>query len=541
MTGEPQNVAAWLPEMAARQPETLALAIAKPNGGYHRLSARQFDALCDRAAHGLRRAGIQRGTRAVVMLPPGQDFFAVTFALFKIGAVPVLIDPGMGMRNLGRCLATARPTAFLGVPKAQAARLALSWCKETLEILVTAGPRLAWGGFNLEKLCRSADPSPFPVDPSTPQQDAAILFTSGSTGPAKGVLYTHANFAAQVRSLREVYGIQPGEVDLSTFPLFALFGPALGMCSVIPRMDASRPITCDAQDLVNAIEEFACTNMFASPALVDKLGRHCERAEIQLSSLRRVISAGAPANDTSIDRLTRHLPGGAQIHTPYGATEALPVTTIGSDEILSETRYATQVGRGVCVGSAVPGVDVAILPITDSPIASWEEVTTLPVGEIGEIAVRGPVVTQAYFEQPQATAAAKIPDQGAAWHRMGDVGYLDAADRLWMCGRKSHRVENPAQTLFTIPCEAVFNVHPAVRRSALVGVAGSPVLCIELEHGHAASARMYEELRALGQTQPHTRGIDTFLHHPQFPVDVRHNAKIFREQLAAWAAKKMRA
>ena len=535
MIGEPQNVAAWLPEMASRQPEALALAIADPGGGYQRLTAQQLDELCDRAAHGLRGAGIERGTRTVVMLPPGKDFFAVTFALFKIGAIPVLVDPGMGLRRLGRCLAEAAPTAFIGVPKAHAARAVFGWCKASLEILVTAGPRLGWGGFKLDRLYQGADPSPFPVDESAPEQPAAILFTSGSTGPAKGVLYTHSTFTSQVKSLRDTYHIEPGEVDLSTFPLFALFGPALGMCSVVPLMDASRPITCDPRDLVNAIREFRCTNMFVSPALVDKLGRYCQEAGVALDSLRRVISAGAPAVDTSIERLARHLPRNAEIHTPYGATEALPITTIGSDSILAETRHATQAGRGVCVGEPVAGVDVAILPISEDPITAWDDDLPLPTGQIGEITVRGPVVTKAYYGRPRATANAKISDGEATWHRMGDVGYLDASNRLWMCGRKSHRVCAFDQTLFTIPCEAVFNVHPAVRRTALVGVDNKPVLCVELEHGYASTPQTTEELRALGQAHPHTRSIDTFMYHPRFPVDVRHNAKIHREQLKVWA------
>jgi acyl-CoA synthetase (AMP-forming)/AMP-acid ligase II len=215
----------------------------------------------------------------------------------------------------------------------------------------------------------------------------------------------------------------------------------------------------------------------------------------------------------------------------------------------------------------VPEVEVAVIPITDEPIPTWDESLRLPPGRIGEIAVRGPFVTRAYHGRPQATASAKMVSGGVVrgewseahhaprtthhaprttiWHRMGDVGYLDDRGRLWFCGRKAHRVTTAGGTLFTIPCEAVFNTHPAVYRTALVGVgpAGlqTPVLCVELEPTARSSdrAELTRELLTIGAGHEHTRGITTVLFHSAFPVDVRHNAKIFREKLAAWAARRV--
>jgi acyl-coenzyme A synthetase/AMP-(fatty) acid ligase len=539
----PGNVAAWLPIMAAQQPDALAIAVANKGGGYARLTARQLDALCDRAAHALVAAGISKGMRTVLMVAPSTEFFAITFALFKIGAVPVMVDPGMGIKNLSQCLRDAEPEAFIGTPKAHAARLWLRWAKATLRIHVTVGPKPFWGGHRYARILSAAPSTPFEVDASTPEQLAAILFTSGSTGVPKGVLYTHAMFSAQVEALRAAFGIEAGEVDLSTFPLFALFGPALGMASVVPEMDASRPGESDPRKLVAAIHDFQCTNMFASPALVDLIGRYAEQHRVQLPSLRRVISAGAPASVSSLERLARHLAAEAEIFTPYGATESLPTTWIGSREILDETRQQTDQGAGVCVGLPVPGMDVAVIAITDEVIDTWSDDLLVPVGTIGEIVVGGPVVSRAYFKREQSTRRAKIDcGDGTFRHRMGDVGYLDAKGRLWMCGRKSHRVELASETLFTIPCEAIFNTHEAVFRSALVAVVRDgktqPLLCVELEQGHRPSDRLTNELLALGQAHPHTRPIQKILYHPSFPVDVRHNAKIFREKLAAWAQKR---
>jgi acyl-CoA synthetase (AMP-forming)/AMP-acid ligase II len=249
-----------------------------------------------------------------------------------------------------------------------------------------------------------------------------------------------------------------------------------------------------------------------------------------------------------IDRVARLQVPGVQVFTPYGATEALPVASIGSEEILGETRYETERSQGVCVGRPVPGVRVAVIPISDAPIPSWQEALALPPGQVGEIIVQGPQVTPAYYSRPGATALAKIPDPatGSFYHRMGDVGYFDEQGRLWFCGRKSQRVETPAGTFFTIPCEAVFNTHPQVQRTALVGVSRNgttePVLCVQLWSEYTAGSRetLKRELLALGAKHPRTQAIKTILFKKVFPVDIRHNAKIFREKLAAWAARRLR-
>jgi acyl-CoA synthetase (AMP-forming)/AMP-acid ligase II len=378
-------------------------------------------------------------------------------------------------------------------------------------------------------------------------ETAAILFTSGSTGVPKGAVYSHGNFSAQVELLRQVYDIRPGEIDLPTFPLFALFAPALGMTSVIPEMDFTRPADVDPVKITAAIETFRITTMFGSPALINRVGRYGATHGIKLPSLRRAISAGAPVPAAVLERFAGMLSAPAQVFTPYGATEALPVCSIGSDEILGETRHATDRGRGVCVGRPVPGIALEIINITDEPIEEWHSDLQLADGEIGEIVVQGPQVTRSYFNRSASTALSKItdPDHDGFYHRMGDLGYRDDQGRIWFCGRKAHRVVTAEETLFTIPCEAVFNTHPEVFRTALVGVGVTgrqrPVVCVEVEKGVDPSdlARIHEELLGIGAGHASTRNLKTFLFHPAFPVDIRHNAKIFREKLAVWAAEKL--
>jgi acyl-CoA synthetase (AMP-forming)/AMP-acid ligase II/pimeloyl-ACP methyl ester carboxylesterase len=539
------NIASHLPAQAARRPQTLA--IVHPRGErYRHYTFQELNGESNALARGFQRVGIRRGMRTVLMVTPSLEFFALTFALFKLGAVIVLIDPGMGTKNLGICLAEAEPEAFIGIPKAHLARVLFRWGRATIRHCVTVGRRFGWSGATLDQVRRlGMEGGTDEVLADTRADElAAILFTSGSTGVAKGVMYTHGIFAAQVELLRRQYDIQPGEVDLPTFPLFGLFAPALGMTAIIPEMDATRPADVEPRKILDAIMRFGVTNLFGSPALIQRVSRHGAAHRIKLPTLRRVISAGAPVPARAIARFASMLPEGVQVFTPYGATEALPVASIGSDEILRDTARRTEEGAGVCVGRPVGGIDVKIIRISDEPIASWSDTLELPAGAIGEIVVQGPVVTRSYYNRPDSTRLAKIadPDRGTFWHRMGDLGYRDDDGRIWFCGRKSHRVVTPQITLFTIPCEGVFNAHPAVLRTALVGVvrdgATQPVLCVERDRETAP--RTEEDLRrdllALGAKYQYTQGITTILFHPGFPVDIRHNAKIFREKLAEWAA-----
>lgn len=539
------NIASALPRMAASQPSTPAIVMPPVRGRSAQLTYAQLDATSDLIAHGLAALGIRRGTRAVLMVKPSLELFTLTFAMFKAGVVPVMIDPGLGIKNVGPCLAEVEPQAFIGIPPAQLARKILGWGKRSVEHVVTVGPRLLWGGHTLAQVIargRAEQRGPALADTRSDEL-AAILFTSGSTGVPKGTEYLHGHFVAQVEMIRELYDIRPGEVDLPTFPLFALFDPALGMTTIIPDMDASRPAQVDPQKIFAAIERHQVTNMFGSPALLDRVSRAGVAQQQKLPTLRRVISAGAPVTPAILERFTAMLPADTEIHTPYGATEALPVASVGSRFLLDEARAKTHEGAGVCVGRPHPRQQVRVIRISDEPIARWSDDLLVPTGEIGEIVVRGPSVTQAYYGRPQSNALAKVAhdDGGPVSHRMGDLGYFDGDGRLWFCGRKSQRVVNARGTFHTVPIEEVMNAHPDVKRTALVGVGEQLVLCVELEPATREQEQrpwreVEPELRTLAAQRPLTQPLDRFLVHPGFPVDIRHNAKIFREKLAVWAA-----
>ncbi|ABM25475.1 AMP-dependent synthetase and ligase [Shewanella sp. W3-18-1] len=571
------NICRHLKQAAHDIPHHLAVAVQSAKGAsvanlrYSELDFLSLDRQSDVIAFALNAHGITRGMKAVLMVTPSLDFFALTFALFKAGIIPILVDPGMGIKNLKQCFAEAAPDAFIGIPKAHIARRLFGWGKGTIKILlnVDGGKTgfaaklncMATGAMSLSTLLQntsaqsSAQKSPYPMVLLKPNEMAAILFTSGSTGTPKGVVYSHAMFEAQIQALKNDYGICHGERDLATFPLFSLFGPALGMASIVPEMDASKPITANPEFLFAAIEQYQCSNIFVNPALLERLGRAGEQKQHTLPSVKRVISAGAPATIASIARFSKMLSDGVPVLNSYGATESLPISMIASDALFATTEM-TDNGAGICVGHAIDGVSIGIIGISEAVIPEWDDALLLKNGEIGEIIVQGPMVSQSYYkydsqrdnQRDSATAMAKIwdPVANCVRHRMGDLGYLDDQGRLWMCGRKAHRVDAThkgkfAKRYYSIPCERIFNTHPNVKRSALVGVKVAneitPLICIELDTSLVCnkSQQLYQELTTLAEQFHQTQGIKRFLIHPDFPVDVRHNAKIFREKLAVWA------
>ncbi|MFP6768013.1 MAG: fatty acid CoA ligase family protein [Planctomycetaceae bacterium] len=534
------NVAQRLAESAKLAPNRTAVIVCDSHGrSRSEISFRSLDELVNRLTAGLIANGLTPGDRIVLMVRPGQEFLALVFALFRAGAVVVLIDPGMGLKHVIDCLENVSPQGFVSVPSVQWARWYWRRRFPDARLNIHVG---GWApsSLNYRRLALT-DPGQLQPPAVTAADPAAIIFTSGSTGPAKGVEYEHGMFCAQADLLREHFDIKPGERDLPAFPLFAMFNTAMGVTSVFPAFDPTRPAAVDPRHVIAPILVQQVTQAFGSPALWDRVGRYCQSEGITLPSLVRVLSAGAPVSPRVV-RLIRGIlqAPDADIHTPYGATEALPVSVISGEEIVTETADRSARGSGTCVGRSFPGVDVRIIPIDDSPISGFEDLNPLPAGEIGEIIVRGPSVTRRYFGHEQATTLAKVPDGSTVWHRMGDLGYLDDQNRLWFCGRKAHRVETDQGLLFSVRCESIYNEHPSVFRSALVGLGPrprqTPVLVVELNPGVSDSTdRLTTELLALGAAHTLTAAIHNILFHPSLPVDIRHNVKIDRERLASWA------
>jgi acyl-coenzyme A synthetase/AMP-(fatty) acid ligase len=480
------------------------------------------------------------------MVKPSADFICLTFALFKIGAPVILIDPGMGYRNLLRCIAGVRPKIFIGIPKAHLFLRLFPKPFATVEHAFCCGFSCGLFGPDIRKKSASIT-EPYPVYKPASDDLAAIIFTTGSTGPPKGVRFEHGVFSTQLDLIRDYYRITPADVDQPAFPLFALFSTALGACAVIPDMDPTQPAKVDPVKFLQSIDRYKVTYSFGSPALWDVVGRYCVENRWKIDSLRQVLMAGAPVSGELIGRLASVLPDGAKIHTPYGATESLPIVSMEGKEILAATWALTRIGKGTCVGRPLPGIQIKIIHISDEAIETYRDDLELPCGNIGEIIVKGGVVTRSYENNSEETRRAKIKDGKTFWHRMGDTGYMDTEGRLWFCGRCAHRVRTCHGVLFTIPCEAIINEHPDVLRTALVGIPDIhnpgfqvPVLIIERKEKKRRNSELLGEIRNLTAGNDLTKSIDLFLFHHDFPVDIRHNAKIFREKLGAWAEMELR-
>lgn len=557
-----QNIGHALTETAKRLPDQIAVACpssprptklrAQPGQklAYDQITFAELEDRSNRIAAKLREAGIVPGMRTALMVPPGIDFVAHVFALYKTNAVTILIDPGMGRKNMIGCLAAAKPAAMVGIRKAHLARLVFRKKLGACKINFTTD-----GWF---PGCQRTDPLQTSQLPDAQQivagngcdreSPAAIIFTTGSTGPPKGVLYRHRNFIEQAQQIRDYFSLQPGAVDVSGFPLFALFNTAMGSTTVFPAMDATKPAEIYPPNLIDAAEQFSATQSFGSPALWNTVSNYCVANHVKLPKIKSVFTAGAPAPPDVLRRVKSVIADDGDVYTPYGATEALPVACNAASVVISETAAKTNDGQGTCVGHKFSEIQWQVIEISDEPIETIDQIIPVAAGEIGELIVSGPVVTDQYVTRIEANADHKVRDGDSFWHRMGDVGYLDDQDRFWFCGRKGHRVRTAEGTMFTIPCEAISNVNPKIYRSALVGTGttGSekPVMIIEpLPNAWpttpADSQALIEEIKQQLADHPKTSSIKDVLLRQKLPVDIRHNSKIFREQLKPWAEQQL--
>lgn len=535
------NIAFSLLEYVRKSPERTAL-IEPLRKGKSSWTFREIEGQMSLYAHGLSSAGIKRGDRVMLMVRPSMEFVALTFALFAIGAIVVLIDPGMGYKNLLKCIGSVRPEVLIGVPMAQLFKKIFPAPFLTVRTSICVGPTFGFLGKSLNCLVPKGVSKSFsPVHPEK-EDLAAIIFTTGSTGPPKGVQYQHSVFQAQLAMIRNYYGIRPGDVDQPAFPLFALFALGLGATAVIPDMDPTRPAKVNPQKFIQTILDHKVTYSFGSPVIWNVVSLYCHQRQIKLPTVRTVLMAGAPVPGDLVSRVKGIIAESGEVHTPYGATECLPIISMTGSEIVQSTWQKTQKGEGTCVGRPLPGIMVLIITAVDGIIENLENATILRPGGIGEIIVQGEVVTKAYANNNKENSLSKIKDTvNGFWHRIGDMGYFDNEGRLWFCGRKAHRVLTADGPLYSVCCEAVFNNHPAVYRSALVGLGEkgcqTPVIIVELNTKGIKQEKLFQELQEIATQYEHTQGIQHFMIHPSFPVDIRHNAKIFREKLAVWAEK----
>ncbi|MBN2800410.1 MAG: AMP-binding protein [Deltaproteobacteria bacterium] len=546
--GQSFNIGADLRAWAERAPARDAIRFMVPHAGPGRavgtsLSFAALERLSNRYARGFAASGVARGDTVLVLAKPSLDFYAFMFGLFKLGAVPVLMDPGMGFSALLKCIEQIGPKHLVAIPVVHAVRQVRRRPFRATQTFVTVGRRWFWGGASLEGVYRAAgeDDTPFAMADFDAGEEACIIFTSGSTGTPKGVSLTHGAFSKVVRDLTAAFSFTEQDRWMDAFAAFVFFDVCAGMTAVVVEGNLTKPATIKPEHVVQAIQEHQCTGAFASPIVWAQALRYMERQGLELPSLQRAVTTGAPIAADMHRRFQAVVEAGVQLHTPYGATECLTTAHIASDEILGETWERTRAGHGTCVGRPYPGTAVHIIRLTEDPLPEWSDELLLPVGEIGEIVAETPVASPEYKGLPEANAAAKIRKGDQILHRMGDLGYQDEQGRLWFCGRKAHRLETAEGVVPAVPVEGIFNEHPAVFRTALVGMgprgAEIPVLLVESEQGATWTE---EELLALAVGTRWEGLVKAVAGHPGFPTDARHNSKIRREDLKAWAENHLR-
>jgi acyl-CoA synthetase (AMP-forming)/AMP-acid ligase II/pimeloyl-ACP methyl ester carboxylesterase len=516
-----------------------------------RLSWQELERSIAALAAGLRAAGVGSGSRVSLMVPPGADLTVALYACLRLGAVVVVADAGLGIRGLSRAVKGATPDFLIGIERALAAAAVLGWPGRRISVRdVPPAPKRVLGvETSLAALARHGSglspeaPSPAP----DPDADAAVLFTSGSTGPAKGVLYTHRQLGAMRDTVAETFGIRSGARLVAAFAPFALLGPALGAVSVTPAMDVTAPRTLTARALADAAAAIDATVVFASPAalrnVVATRGGLGRTGHMAMGRVELLLSAGAPVPEPLLADVQRLLPQ-ASLHTPYGMTEALPVTDISLEGIRGAEADATAgtvpgAGNGVCVGLPVHGARVAVVPLAADGSAPGNQPVT-EAGVTGEILVSAPHVKQAY-DRLWLTQRQSIRTPG--WHRTGDVGHFDAAGRLWVEGRLAHIVTAPGAVVTPVGAEQAIERLDDVGLAAVVGVGPSGTQAVVAVVETVPSARKAGPAAPLLAGRVRDAALETgvsiaaVLEVPAQPTDIRHNAKIDRTRLSRWASR----
>jgi len=523
------SVATYLTLSAEKYPHMPALVCGAKVPTFSPLSFSQLDQMVDQASKELLLSKIKEGDKTLLFVNPGPGLIIWAFALFRIGAIPVVIDPGMGMRSFLSCIRRTLPDAMVGISKAfwMSRLLPRSFKSVRKRYMVRPGHYGQATQDQKGQIEKSVDPDAL----------AAIVFTSGSTGAPKGVRYLHRTFDTQIQALKNIFGMKPGEIDLTTLPIFGLFNPALGITSVLPEINPRKPASADSEKLVHALTHHKITTAFASPVIGKKIVSASKKNGNSFPDIKRFFLAGAPISPDLAEDLQQFLPNG-EVIVPYGATEALPVSSTNASHIRN-AKESILAGEGSLIGYPLPEVKVRILPSVRSPLPDYEQdYTGLPDGQVGEICVSGGMVSAGYDRMPGATCDARFKIGEDSFHRMGDLGYFDPAGRLRFLGRKAECIHTPNGPIETERCEPLINQLPFVQKCALIGLGDSPKQqpCLVIEP-------VREKMREYGEAYLRKEVLETckkrfaefsierVFFEKHLPVDARHNAKIHRLSL----------
>lgn len=545
------NLAHTVQRIAHDHPARIAVMEPYKQGGswvFRRYTFAQLAADTQRAITGLRAAGIQEGTRVVYMAPPSYQACVVSAAITAVGAIQLMIDPSVGYLNVAERLSKVQPEAFIGIPLSLAGRLLFGWGPRFRQKLICLDGFFP-GATSFKELISHA-PAPDEDPNISPDDPAVVLYTTGSTGPAKPAMYLHRNFCHVFRTAHYSWRMHEQEspaVDMAAFPAFHMLAIAAGGTTVVPPISfaTATPATTDPKPVCEVINAAGVRSLFASPALLERIANYAVEHDMPLPTLERVIGGGAPVFKPLVETFLRVMPEHGEVWANYGATEALPSTEHGSPEFLAETAEGTATGRGICVGLPFPNVRIEAVGPIDQESTQRADYHNVPIGQTGELIVQGPNISPAYFNDPVSTQKNKLYDKdGAVWHRLGDVGHIDEKGRVWVEGRISQCLTIDGERIPPIPIEAIFDQHPMVRRSGLVERLDAKqrkeaVICIETweKLSSAEQDSLRDALERIASAHPVCAIVSRILFSPGLPIDPRHNAKIERPRLAEWAQK----
>jgi acyl-CoA synthetase (AMP-forming)/AMP-acid ligase II/pimeloyl-ACP methyl ester carboxylesterase len=500
------------------------VAIREMTGVGSSITFGELSTRIEQTARGLQATGVEPGDRVAVMIPPGIEMTVALYACWRLGAVAVLVDGALTPKQMSAALNAAYPKHLIGISKAIAAAFALRWPGRRIsaEPMSSMQRRVLGVDTDMARVEAAGDAGDLPLPSAS--DEGVVVFTSGSTGPSKGVRYTFGQLAEQRDLIASIYGITSADSLVAAFAPFAIYGPMLGITSTVPDMDVSAPGSIDSVSLAAAVDAIDATMVFASPAALERLVateyEMEDRYRAALDNVRVLLSAGAPVRASLLSATKAVFPN-AISHTPYGMTEVLPVASISLPELIDAGQ-----GDGVCVGAPVTGVEVRIEPLDEARPS-----------DIGEILARAAHQRLGYDRLWHTTHLASQP---AGFHRTGDVGSIDAEGRLWVKGRVQHLIWTNAGPVGPVGLEKLVEDLDTIRSAAVVGVGPKGnqqvVVVVELDNpgrkAALADMGLIDQVRAISD-----RDVVAVFEIPELPVDRRHNSKIDRTAVAAWADK----
>lgn len=540
------NIANYLIEAAEKFPLKEAIIEGLKDSKYKKITFSELNILSNQYANYFIKKGVKDNQKVLILINFSINFIAITYALFKIGAIPVFIDKGTRIKKILKSMKNVEPYVLIGNLQTNIIGIILKRYITSIKLNIIIFENLPiLEQYFIKKIKNES--AHFKLKEGNDKKTIAILFTSGSTGQPKAVIYTHEMIKAQLTLLKEQYEFISEETDLSTLPVFSLFDAALQMTTIIPNVNIAKPSSINPKNIIQCINQFKATTTYASPLIIEKILKYISDKQLTLPSLRRLLIYGSPLPTLTIQKIYKTFQN-VNISVTYGATEALPISSITLDEIKKETLENTMQGKGICLGYTFKNIKINIIKISEHPIENINDTIILDKHLCGEIIVYGDIVSTKYYNDELSTKLSKIKDKDKYWHRTGDIGFTDEKNRLWYMGRKEDIIYCPNKMLFTIPIETLYDNYYKINKSALIGLGNKPnqipVIIIQpykkyYPKNKNAYNEFVNEVILMKKSYHILNEIKHVLFHPSLPLDIRHNSKILRKELISFAKERL--